>query len=272
MTAAPLAYRPGHYYSPICEPREISARYVDPLLSPPSEIAGIDLRTTDQLERWRAWQEFLPVAAGVWRRYEPGNAFYAIGDANPLHCVLREMRPRRLIEVGCGLSSGCILDTIEAFSLPTVCTFIDPDLGRIGERNERHSFIQSLVQHVSPALFDELDAGDVLLIDSTHVVKTGSDVVFHLFEILPRLKPGVWIHFHDIFHPFEYPPIWALERNNSWNEAYALRAFLSFNDEFRIEFWGTYVRKLLADPTLLRDCSNLWLSRVAARTRPGGEP
>jgi hypothetical protein len=67
---------------------------------------------------------------------------------------------------------------------------------------------------------------NVLFIDSTHVLRTGSDVCFELFEILPRLSPGVLVHIHDMFWPFEYPRSWVVEENRSWNELYAVRAFL----------------------------------------------
>lgn len=97
------------------------------------------------------------------------------------------------------------------------------------------------VQDVSPETFSSLDAGDILFIDSTHVLKSGSDVHFELFEILPRLQAGVVIHFHDIPYPFEYPDEWIVERNYSWNEAYALHAFLAFNDSFRITLWNSFL-------------------------------
>jgi hypothetical protein len=263
ITAAPLAYRPGHYHSPICEPREISQRYSDQVASPPKEIPGIDLRTTDQLARWQSWKAFLPIGLSVWRRYSSNNRFYSLGDAIPLHCFLRELRPKRVIEIGCGFSSACVLDTIEAFSLSTVCTFMDPDMSRVkGKQDNLHTFMEMQIQDAPLTLFDSLVAGDILLIDSTHIVKTGSDVVFELFEILPRLKPGVMIHFHDIFHPFEYPREWAIERNYSWNEAYALRAFLSYNSVFRVEFWNHYIAKSLPDARLLHGGASLWISRT----------
>ena len=78
-----------------------------------------------------------------------------------------------------------------------------------------------------------LEANDILFIDSSHVLKVGSDV-HHLFaEVLPALKPGVYTHFHDIFFPFEYPYAW-IQEGRYWTEAYALRAFLQFNTTFEI--------------------------------------
>ena len=123
------------------------------------------------------------------------------------------------------------------------------------------------------ALIDELQAGDLLFIDSSHIVKTGSDVHFELTEILPRLAPGVVVHFHDMFYPFEYPQRWVSQENHSWNETYFLHAFLMFNPAFRIEFWNHYVATQMRDEVLrlspgpgkrflINPGGGLWLRRV----------
>jgi hypothetical protein len=113
----------------------------------------------------------------------------------------------------------------------------------------RVTIIEDMVQKTDLALYDTLEAGDILFIDSTHVVKTGSDVCFEFFEILPRLKPGVIVHVHDIQYPFEYPDIWIFDKRRSWNEIYLLRAFLMYNDRFRViafnNYLGTHHRKVL---------------------------
>ena len=78
-------------------------------------------------------------------------------------------------------------------------------------------------------MFEKLEAGDVLFIDSSHVAKTGSDVNYLFFEVLPRLRRGVRVHVHDIFLPIEYPRDWVIDENRSWNEQYVLRALLMFS-------------------------------------------
>lgn len=102
------------------------------------------------------------------------------------------------------------------------------------------------LQEIDEKLFEELEANDILFIDSTHIAKINSDVNRIFFEILPRLKRGVYIHFHDIFYPFSYPNDW-LRDKNSWNEAYLLRAFLSFNPAFEIVFFNTCLNHLYKD-------------------------
>jgi hypothetical protein len=104
------------------------------------------------------------------------------------------------------------------------------------------SIIQSDVQLITLDNFEKLQAGDILFIDSTHVVKTGSDVNYILFEILPLLRSGVFIHFHDVFFPFEYPKEWVYEGRN-WNEDYFLRAFLMYNNKFEIRLFCEYIHR-----------------------------
>ena len=100
--------------------------------------------------------------------------------------------------------------------------------------------ITQKVQDVPLNMFEKLQKGDILFIASSHVCKTGSDVNFLYFEILPRLKSGVMIHIHDIFLPFEYPVEWVLDENRSWNEQYLLRALLMYSDTFRVFFACNY--------------------------------
>jgi hypothetical protein len=118
-------------------------------------------------------------------------------------------------------------------------------------------------------LFEQLQPGDFLFIDSTHILRTGSDVCFELFEILPRLASGVIVHFHDVFWPFEYPAEWIVDENRSWNELYALRAFLTDNGKWKILFFNNYFAKLERSlvektfPTFLRNPGGaLWLQRL----------
>lgn len=102
-------------------------------------------------------------------------------------------------------------------------------------------FIRCPVQEVPIALFESLGANDILFIDSTHVVSIGSDVQFLFLEVLPRLKPGVLIHIHDIFLPQEYPREWVMESGRFWTEQYLLQAFLAFNAAFEIIWAGNYM-------------------------------
>jgi hypothetical protein len=146
-----------------------------------------------------------------------------------------------------------MLDAAERFGLSKFqLTCIEPEPLRLNtlmrtEDRERVQLLPVKVQDLPLGLFDELHENDILFIDSTHVLKTGSDVHYVLFSILPRLRPSVIVHFHDIQYPFEYPRQWILERNRSWNEIYARRAFMMYNEKFVIEFWCSMLANLRPD-------------------------
>ena len=106
----------------------------------------------------------------------------------------------------------------------------------------RVRIINQPVQYIPMDLFADLKSGDFLFIDSSHVSKVGSDVNFLILEVLPRLPVGAFVHFHDIFWPFEYPAEW-IGHGTAWNESYLLRAFLMFNTNFEIVLWVPYCAK-----------------------------
>nr|WP_259372700.1 class I SAM-dependent methyltransferase [Schlegelella koreensis] len=159
---------------------------------------------------------------------------------------MQHVRPRRIIEVGSGHSSAAMLDVDDRFlGSSTEFDFIDPYPERLlgllrSEDRERCTVHAKPVQDVPLELFDKLEANDILFIDSSHVAKIGSDVVHLLTYVLPRLKRGVLVHVHDIFWPFEYPKMWLMQ-GRAWNENYMLKAFLQFNDRFRIVFFSSYL-------------------------------
>lgn len=156
--------------------------------------------------------------------------------------------PRQIIEIGSGFSSAVMLDTNEQFLNNAIqLTFIEPFADRLKSLlrqsdQQTVNLVEKNVQAVSPEIFEGLNSGDFLFIDSSHVVKTGSDVNYILFEVLPRLKSGVIIQFHDIFYPFEYPRDWVFAGRN-WNEGYFIQAFLMYNDAFEIKLFAHYLHK-----------------------------
>jgi hypothetical protein len=131
--------------------------------------------------------------------------------------------------------------------------------------------MESFVQHADLTVFEDLRAGDILFYDGSHCVRTGSDVNWMLFEVMPRLADGVWVHFHDVFWPEDYPPGWILDEGLSWNDQYILQAFLMHNDSWRVRLTLAMLwfqrRHLLADWLDPRwsyaGASSVWLERVA---------
>jgi hypothetical protein len=203
------------------------------------------------------------------------NSQFSWLDCRSLFVLLRQWRPRRLFEVGSGFSSLLVADVNRRFldnSVDVTCVepypreFLHDGLPGISR------LIRAKVQDVPLATFAELDAGDVLFIDSSHVAKTGSDVNYLYFEVLPRLKPGVRIHIHDIFLPHDYPADWVLRENRSWNEQYLLRALLMYSTGFRVLFGSNYaywrypelVRAALAHPRgHAFGGGSFWIERVS---------
>lgn len=245
---------PGHFYSPIPCQTEIkidAERIFD--LPVDHQIPGVDLGEERQYALLLKLLEYYPELLPGWlregqARYCYDNEYYAYADGMVLFFLLRHLRPRRLIEVGSGYSSAMLLDTNDAFFNGEIeCGFIEPYPERLKSLISaadagRATLYDKRVQQVPVSVFGALQANDILLIDSSHVSKTGSDVNYLLFEILPRLNSGVWIHFHDIFYPFEYPRYW-VESGVSWNEAYLLRAFLQNNTEFEVQFFTSFILK-----------------------------
>ena len=244
---------PGHFYSPIpslSDVRREEARIFD---SVPEEIPGVDLneagqlRLLDRLTRFYPEQPFeAQPRSGL--RYGFENPNYSYADAVFLYAMIRYLRPVHVIEIGSGHSSCVILDTNELFFGHRIaCTFIEPypslllSLLKAGDQ-ERIEIVPARLQEVPLERFEALAAGDILFVDSTHVAKVDSDVNHIFFRILPRLASGVFVHFHDVFYPFEYPKEWIYE-GRAWNEAYVLRAFLQNNSVFEIALFTTYLER-----------------------------
>lgn len=267
---------PGHFYSPIPSLDDVRRREAE-IFAIPGEVAGVDLNVAGQLAVLRALAEHYPSApyvSGVRPvRFPADNPNFAPAEAIALACMILRQRPRRIIEVGSGYSSLVILDALDALGDEGVeCTMIEPhpellrSLLRDGDER-RVRILGRPLQEVPTETFAGLRDGDVLFIDSTHVSKTDSDVNHALGRVLPSLAPGVLVHFHDIFWPFEYPSNWVYQ-GRAWNEAYAMRAFLQYNSAFRIEFFLSYLwythREALqaAMPLVAANGSSLWLRRV----------
>lgn len=249
---------PGHFYSPIVAPEEIKQKeeqlWPEPL---PATIEAIDLNITRQKELLKAFEAYyneIPFQDNPKEglRFYFKNVYYSYTDALVLHSFMRHIQPKKIIEMGSGYSSAVMLDTNERFFDNSIqLTFIEPYPDRLNTLLKASDKASSTLlcenaQNVPLSKFRELEEGDILFIDSTHVMKTGSDVNYILFEILPCLKKGVFIHFHDVFYPFEYPKKWVYQGRN-WNEIYGLRAFLMYNNAFEIQLFSHYMHKVHPD-------------------------
>jgi hypothetical protein len=244
----PIWVPPGHFYSPLPNIDESRARK-DAIYKNAQEFLALDMSENQQLEKLaqfeKIYDQFPYITGDKQTRYKLVNDTFTPADAFALFAMISTTRPNRFIEVGSGMSSAVTLDTIEKLQLKTELTFIEPypDVLKDSVRKEdfeRFNLMQQDLQKVDTALFEKLEENDILFIDSTHVSRFGSDVNYIFFNILPRLKPGVIVHFHDINFHFEYPFDW-IEEGRGWTEAYILRAFLMYNDHFKIEYFNSFM-------------------------------
>ena len=249
-------YPAGHYHSPIPSSDDIlrNRKFRE---STGPELPDIELNQASQFERLQTYQRYytelpFPEKPGAEFRYYYDQPWFCYADAIFLYCFLRQEKPKKIVEIGSGYSSAVILDTLDLFFPDqTEVTLIEPYPDRLMSLLKEHDkekiqIITTQVQDAPPDIFTALGSGDLLFIDSSHVVKYGSDVMYLLFEILPHLPAGIFVHFHDVFYPFEYPQSWVNE-GRYWNEDYFLRAFLAYNNQWSIYFFNTYVALTFGD-------------------------
>jgi hypothetical protein len=279
LAAAPQFAPPGHFYSPIPSKNDVDKHFAmlqqKSLLDDLPAIRMDDATQIEFLNCLSTYYSKVPFSAKPSEQwlYHYDNPHYSYTDGITLFCALNHFRPERLMEIGSGFSTCAILDTNRVFlDSRTQITCIEPhaDLLRslVNRSNDTLTIVETTLQDVDLELFDRLGPKDILFIDSTHVSKAGSDVNYIIFEILPRLKPGVIVHIHDIYAGYEYPEVW-LREGRAWNEAYLLRAFLEYNDRFRILFFASYMqnrhedwfRKHMPD-TLLGKGGCFWMEKL----------
>jgi hypothetical protein len=242
----------GHDYSPIASINDVMGREKEIWSGVDKDLVeDVDLNTKGQLALIKELSKYYPEMPFEEEkkenlRYFFNNGWFCHSDAIMLYSIMRHYKPKKIVEVGSGVSSAAMLDTRDLFlSDELSLTFIEPFPDRlytmISEEDKKKSkIIPTILQLADITLFDQLEENDILFIDSSHVSKVGSDVNYIFFDILPRLKSGVIIHFHDIFYPFEYPKDWVYGGRN-WNECYMLRALLMNNTDYQIMLFVEYL-------------------------------
>lgn len=271
-------YPAGHYYSPIPLKRDVQALLSKIDHSTTLRVDEVELQIDHQrevLERLTLFYEELPFTEDPDKnRYYFNQSWFRYFDAISLYGFLRDKNPKRIIEVGSGYSSAVMLDTIDLFLVnKPKMIFIEPNPERLnsllrdGDR-ANVTILEIPVQEVNIEIFTELEENDLLFIDSSHVLKYGSDLHYLFFQIIPRMNVGVFIHFHDIIYPFEYFKNW-LQEGRYWNEAYFLRAFLAYNDSWKIHFFNSFAATKFANelsiqmPLCLKDPGgSIYIQRV----------
>ena len=231
---------PVHFYEPIPDTQSLP----ETLWSQPSELAGIDMNDSMQLDLLRShFTKFRDEYHNLPVEPPPGQKRPFRGvDALVAYCMIRHFQPELIAEVGSGWSS-LVLGQAAAKNKNSALICIDPfpgDVLRKGFPGLR-SLIEKKIQDIDLEFFSQLGSGDVLFIDSSHTVKIGGDVNYLFLEVLPRLRPGVIVHVHDIFLPFEYRRDWVQDEFRFWTEQYILQAFLTFNSQFEVLLANSYL-------------------------------
>ena len=233
-----------HYYEPLVNPAHLTRS-----LEEPRDLPGIEWDDTEmiaQLDVFDFNDELLaiplePTEDGGYYYNNPG---YGRGDAEMLYNFLRHLKPRRFIEIGCGMSTHlarCAFAQNEKDgAAPCEHTCIEPYenpwLEQLGVK-----VLRERMEEVDPAVFEGLAPRDVVFIDSSHVIRPQGDVVTEYLQILPRLPKGVWVHVHDIATPMDYPTPLIVDQVKLWNEQYLLEAFLTHNAAWKIRWMHAHL-------------------------------
>ena len=235
----------AHYYEP---------KFIYPSSFDASSIRDLPLEIAieSQVAACQAFENVGELHSLLIEQPQQSNTFYihnpnfGAGDSDLYYLLIRNRKPKRIIEIGSGYSTqlaliaieknrqegrDCKLTCIEPFEMP----FLDAINGIEVIRRE--------VQTLPISLFETLEANDILFIDSSHIIRPGDDLLFIYFQILPILQKGVLIHIHDIFTPRHYPQEWLTQKMRFWNEQYLLEAFLYNNSGFRILFATNHLVK-----------------------------
>lgn len=243
---------PINFHSPIPDIRTLKSD----IWSKKSDLLGVDINGKKQLEmlslftsKYKNEYDLFPKnKTTISNQYYLNNGFFMGVDGEILYCMIRHFKPKKIIEIGSGYST-CLFaeallknkDEVDEYDCEFVV--IDPFPNEVVKKgfNGLSKLISKPVQDIPLSEFTKLTDNDFLFIDSTHVLKIGSDVQYEYLEIIPSLNKGVIIHAHDIFIPSELPRNYVLQRGFYWNEQYLLQAFLMFNSSFEVMWAASYM-------------------------------
>lgn len=228
------------YYSPIPDLKQLppgvwEAR--DPLrgvaFDLDAQMAFVESELSPRLDGLAWGTDVAPAYA-----YDPANDSYPLADARVLYAMVRQLGPKRIVELGSGQTTRVIAQACrenardgneaELRAFDPFPTAVDDGLPGLAE------LARMKAQDVTDDVFTQLEAGDVLFVDTTHTVKIASDVNHIILRVLPLLADGVVVHIHDIFLPYEYPRFFFADFALYWAEQYLLQAFLAFNSDFEV--------------------------------------
>jgi hypothetical protein len=265
-----------HYYQPI--PRYETLP--DSIFTEAQTLPGIQLdrdrfsATLKHLSEKSAEAQW-PDKAGALGQYYTNNDNFGFSSAALLHTMIRTHNTRKVIEIGGGFSSLISLHALrlnhgDNFRFDCVEPYPWLWLEETLRTQSCARLLKQPVERLDPDRLADLAKNDILFIDSSHCVRLASDVNFLFLQVIPRLKPGVIVHIHDIYIPYEYPRVHFHGRQKLfWNEQYLLQALLTDNPKLEVILPGFFVQKDMEtefaaafpayDPVKHRRTSSFWM-------------
>ena len=230
-----LHITPAHFYSPIPVTCELDSSVFEKIY----DCTGIDLNLAEQLEYLHK------IFPKYHAEYTPStNSGLSLVDAFALYAMIREKKPKVMIEIGAGDTTKISLKALQMnknegnpYKFYSIEPYPRDDVKKI--QNEDFELIHRKLQNVD---IEFLSTADLLFIDSSHVSKIDSDVNYEILEIIPKLKVGSLVHWHDIVIPTNYWKEWIEDGNQFWNESYMVHSFMLFNESFKIIWAARYMK------------------------------
>jgi predicted O-methyltransferase YrrM len=250
-----------------------------------STLSGVQFDPDEQLafvetNLSRYLGEFQPPLAAPSRpdEYFVANGFFNGVDAQILYSMIRHLRPARVVELGSGYSSLVIAAALarnSAEGQQGAHLVVDPfpSAALSAQFWEQSELLEQKAEETPvEQLASSLSRADILFVDTSHAVRIGGDVTFIILDVLPALRDGVVVHFHDIFLPWHYPREWFEDHEWYWAEQYMLQAFLAFNAAYEVlvsvhllaRKHGDRLRDLAPLARHIKseyECQSLWLRR-----------
>jgi hypothetical protein len=230
----------NHYYEPLFDDRLLS----HPLHND-RNLPGIELNVPAQLkllgelsfaDELKSLNLTRP--SDAIDSFQMSNGTFESGDADFLYQLIRHIKPLKVVEVGSGNSTKIARLALKKNKSETGAGYkhicVEPYEQPWLEDLEGIAVVRERIEDCKFNWTNELDAGDLLFIDSTHVVRPQGDVLKEYLEIFPQLRAGVYVHIHDIFTPKDYPKSWVVDDVRFWNEQYLLEALLTNTHRYEV--------------------------------------
>ena len=247
---------PANFYSSIPSISETLNSYEYTDATPPY----LDNRIFDQEKLLEELSSLIPFSADFdppelgdeenCREFFWGNSQFSYSDAMSYYAYVRRIKPKTIVEIGSGFSSLIAIEALRengTGELKCIEPFPRPFITSLGNESALDLYVVKAQDISAETLNSMLNDGDILFIDSTHTVKTGSDCLHIYLRLLPNITKKIYIHVHDIFLPFGLPQKWLLDSQIHWTEQYLLMAWMIDNPRVSVLFGSAYHERFNRD-------------------------